>query len=341
MHALPSRRVLIAAAAVAFAAGCSNNSASLAPGQSSSLVPSSHQAPAGMRMLPGPAVVGPIFVPLVPRHTNAPRGWPAKKKKVAQILFVSNASADEVEMYDPKTPNPSPEGSITSGLSTPFGLAVDTSGSLYVANLGNSSVTVYKAGTSSPSLTITDGIDEPYDVTVDSSGDVFVSNLGNNTIVAYKSGATSPYESINFNSYGQAVGIGVDGGNNVWVGCDTTSSVYEIPKGSTTPKDANLSGLNGTIDVSFGKKDVMYVSNFGGSNVTVYTYGTTSPSTTITDGIEKNGPTFNGFTKSGYFFQTNQEENVVGYMKNKTSPFSTISGLSDPAGVASSPLVKK
>jgi hypothetical protein len=338
MLAFLSRRVLLAAAAVALAAGCSTNSTSVAPG-GSSVVPSSHGVPAGMRLLPGPAVIGPTLVPLVPRHSNAPKGWPAKK--AAQILFVSNPNDDEVEMYNPKTANPSPEGSISTDIDYPFGLAVDDSGTLYVANLGNSSVTVYPAGSSSPSLTITTGIDEPYGIAVDSSGNVFVSNLGNNNITAYAAGQTSPYETISFSSYGQAVGVGVDGKDNIWVGCDTTSSVYEIPKGSTTPQDANLSGLGGTIDVSFGKKDIMYVSNFGNSNVTVYKYGTTTPSTTITDGIEKSGPTFNGFTKSNTFFQSNQDDNVVGYEKGQTSPFSTITGVPNPTGIASSPLVKK
>jgi hypothetical protein len=168
---------------------------------------------------------------------------------------------------------------------------------------------------------------------------VFASNLGNNPIVGYEPGASTPFETIGFTSEGQAVGMGIDGNNNLWVACDTSSAVFEIPAGSSAPKDAGLSGLEGPINVSFGQGDEMFVSNFGGENVAVYTYGTTSPAYTITSGI--NGPTFNGVTYSDTFFQTNQDDDVIGYKKGATSPFSTLSGTSGPAGIASWPLVPK
>jgi hypothetical protein len=333
-----SRRALIAGAALAFAAGCSSNS--LAPGQSSALTPSGHQVGQTMRTLPGPVVAGPIVVPLVPRVPNAPRGWPAKKKKGASILFVADSSSG-VLMYNPSTPNASPEGSITTGVSAPAGLAVDKKSALYVTNEGNNTVTVYPKGQSSPSLTISTGIDGPYGIAVDSKGNVFVSNLNNNTVTAYASGATTPYETISFSAYGQAVGVGVDAKDNIWVACDSTNGVFTIAAGSSGVANSGLTGLNGPIGISFGPKDVIYVSNFAAQGVNVYTYGTTSPLETITNGIEQYGPTLNGFTNKGMFFQSNQSLNVVGYKKGQTTTFSTLMGASSPLGIASSPLVKK
>ncbi len=326
MHNILLRRVLIVAAALTFVAGCSGNSGSV-------------QQP-GMRVLPGPAVAGPIVVPLVVHRSNLVRGWPSsKRKKRHEILFVADESDSTVEMYDPRKANPSPEGSITDGISTAVQLAVDKKGTLYAANLGNGTITEYPKGSSSPSVTLSSGLDEPYGIAVDSKGDVFASNLGNNTIVGYEPGATSPYETISFSSEGQAVGMGVDGKDNLWVACDTSNEVYEIPAGSSAPVNAGLSGVEGPISVSFGKADQMFVSNFGGENVAVYTYGTTSPAYTITTGID--GPTLNGVTYSDTYFQTNQGLNVVGYKKGATSPFSTITGISGPAGIASWPLVPK
>jgi len=298
-----------------------------------------------MRLVPGSAVEGPLLVPLFPHPWKLPHVWPSHKKQ-KEVLFVADPQHNQVLMYNPKTPNPSPEGSITTGVTYPFGVAVDKHGTLYVANLlgggsNTGSITVYPKGMTSPSLTITTGIDGPYGIAVDSQGNVFASNLDNNTIVAYAAGATSPYETIPFSSDGQALGVGVDGNDNIWVGSDSTNQVYEIPKGSSTPHNAGLSGLNGTINVAFGKNDVMYVSNFAGSNVTVYTYGTTTPSMTITTGIETNGPTLSGFTSTGAYFQSNQNSNVSGYKNGQTSPFSSITGIPDPRGIASTPLIKK
>jgi len=334
-----SRRALVGVVALVFAAGCSNNPSSLPSGSSSSLSSQSVHVPPGMRLVPGPVVVGPVFVPLHPHPHNLPHVWPDRHHHHRQILFSSDTTTNEVLLYNPKVANPSPKGSITSGINVPFGLAVDKNSTLYVANISGNTVTVYPKGHTSPSLTISTGIAGPYGVGVDSAGNVFVSNLNNNTITAYKAGQTSPYETISFSSEGQAVGLNVDGNDNVWVACDTTSEVFEIPKGSSTPVNAGLSGLNGPIGISFGPSDLMYVSNFGGNNVTVYTYGTTTPSETITTGI--NGPTQNGVTHSGYFFQSNQGVNVVGYKPGQTTPFSTLAGNSSPAGVASAPLVAK
>jgi hypothetical protein len=323
-----SYRALVAATVLAFAAACSSHSTPVALGQAT-------------RVLPGPAVTGSIVVPAVPHQSHLPRVWPAKKDR--PILFVANLPDNEVVMYDPNTPNPSPEGSISDGMSYPVGLAVDKKGTLYVSNEGNDTITIYPAGQSSPSLTISTGLDSNYGVTVDSKSDVFAANLGNDTVVSYKAGATSPFETIDFSNLGQPVGLGADSKDNIWVACDSTNTIYTIPAGSSTPQNSNFDDVSGPIGISFGKHDVTYVANFGAkpSAVEIYAYGSTSPSGSITDGIEQNGPTFNAFTRSEMFFQVNQFDNVVGYKKGKTAPFSTIASISNPVGIASSPKIKE
>lgn len=345
MSEKPLRCALIAAAVFAVAAGCSNNSL-MAPGSDPVASFAGRTGP-GTRMLPGPTVAGPIIVPLFPRRNNLPHVLPAKRLG-RPILFVADVMNDDVLFYDPTKVNPSPEGSITEGISSPVGVATDQSGTLYVANLGNSTITEYPAGQSRPSLTISTGLSYPFGIAVDSKSDVFVTNLGvnnNTTVVGYAAGATAPFETIDFSSLGQPIGIGIDGRNNVWVACDNTNAVFKIPAGSSTPQDANLSDLSGPMGVSFGKRDVMYVSNFAAPNVEIYAYGSTTPSETITKGIEKGGgPTLNGFAREGRFFQSNVGASsgyVVGYKKGQTAPFSTITGLKEPEGIAFWPVIKK
>ena len=330
------------AAALAAAAGCSGNAGSLTPSQASSLLPASGHVAPGTRLASGLEPVGRDFVPVVPQPWNLAHVWPARTQK--QILAVADPDNNQVLMYDPNTPNPSPEGSITNGIDYAVGVTFDKKRTLYVANLLSpspniGSITIYKAGSSSPSLKITKGLDNPYSVAVDSHGNLFASNVDSNSIVGYRPGKTSPFETISYSPYGIAAGLAVDKNDNLWVANIWANEVDEIPAGSSTPQNAGLSGLNGANDVSFGEQGVLYVSDFVGGAVSVYKSGMTSPWAFITKGIEIQGPTYGGFTASDYYFQTNQGLNVVGYKKGKAVPFSTIKGIKDPRGVASTPLV--
>ena len=331
-----TRRAVVAATTLAFVAGCAGNSQSLAPSQSLG------NASAGARVIRGGAVERPLMVPGVPHPWALPHAWPDKKRRHKEIMFVGDPQNNQILMYNPRQANPSPEGSITDGIDYVFGLAVDKNSTLYAANLlggAAGSITVYPKGKTSPSMTITTGVNAPYGIGVDSKGEIFATNLNDDTIVGYKKGATSPFETINFSAFGQALGLGIDGKDNIWIGSDNTNAVYEIAAGTSNPVNAHLSGLAGTIGVAFGRNDEMYVSNFAGPNVQVYAYGTTTPERTITAGMT--APSLAGLTQTDAFFQSNQDGNVVGFKKGQSTVFSTITGIPDPRGIASIPLVNK
>lgn len=331
MHSTTIRRMFGTSAAILFIAGCGGGSSSIAPGShGNSPNQSSIRVPAGYRVFPGPAVVGPLIVPIA--HANR-QGFVSPSSS-GKILFVADANNNVVLMYDPAVPNPSPIGMITAGLNVPTGLAVDIAGKLYVVNIGNNTVTEYKLGTITPSFTITGGMSSPYGIGVDSQRRVFVSNLGNNTVTGYKHGQTSPYETVS--GVGpNPVGVGVDRHDNVYVADDSDNSVYEIPLGSSTAQNTGLQQLSGPIGIAFTTEDTAYVSNFGVNTVGIYPAGSLTPSGLITNGI--NSPTLNGFAKPGNFFQAEQSGPVKGYKAGRKNPFSTISGIGRPLGIAAYP----
>jgi hypothetical protein len=330
---------------VLVSAGCSNNSQAVTP-QSFSQV-----RPAELNHVPGAVFPGGINLvrssdlSTVRRPWSLPHVWPSAAKQ-REVLFVADPDDNQLLMYDPNQKNPQPEGSITAGINYAVAVAVDRKSTLYVANLmgasaNKGSITIYKAGAIKPSMTITEGLVNPYSVAVDSKGNLFATNLDSNSIVGYRAGAKSPFETIDFSSYGEAGGLATDQNNNLWIANPFGDQVDEIPAGSSTPQNAGLSGLNGPADVSVGQQDTLFASDFSGGAVSVYKNGSQSPWTFIIKGIEAQGPTYGGFTASGDYFQTNQDLNVVGYHKGKWSPFSSITGIKDPRGVASTPLVTK
>lgn len=328
MSSIHAKGTIAGVVAGVLLAGCSSGSV-MTPVSGSGPVSGAAVA-SGTRLLPGPVVMGPTVVPLVPKRVAAPRGWPAGKK--SKLVFVANISANEVLMYS-QGKNPQPVGSITDGLSDPAGLAVDIKGTLYVSNLGNNTITEYPVGSTSPSVTLSSGLDGNYGDAVDNKGDVFAVNLNTNSLVGYKPGKTQPFETVT--GLDNPTGVATDSKNNVFIACDANNTVYEVPAGSSTLQNSGLLGLVGPIGLAFTKGDTLYVSNFGSGNVAVYDKGSDSPNTTITNGIT--APTLNAFAANGTFIQTNQGGAIPEYKKGKGNPFASITGVSGPLGVTASP----
>jgi hypothetical protein len=77
------------------------------------------------------------------------------------------------------------EGKLTpflTGLNQPYGLAMDSGGSLYVATFGAN--TLYKVGADGQSTVVSSNLGGPYDVKLRQDGAVLVSNNNTNSIVA-------------------------------------------------------------------------------------------------------------------------------------------------------------
>jgi NHL repeat len=118
-------------------------------------------------------------------------------------------------------------------LQEPVGVAVDVSGNIYVANLGNNTVTKYAASGGAPTLTITTDLSFPYGVAVDASGNIYVANYDNNTVTKYAPGGGAPTLTI---SSGLSVppGVAVDASGNIYVANlgNNTVTKYGVAGGS-------------------------------------------------------------------------------------------------------------
>ncbi|HEY6485213.1 MAG TPA: hypothetical protein VIX83_02375 [Candidatus Cybelea sp.] len=121
-------------------------------------------------------------------------GWlsPQAKSHGQALVYVSDNSANAIEIYPAGVDNPSPVGEITDGIAGPLGTFVDAQGTLYVANSSDNTVTEYPAGSTSPSVTLSDSISGPISVAVDSKGAVAVGEFSSGEIFVFPKGASSP-----------------------------------------------------------------------------------------------------------------------------------------------------
>lgn len=263
--------------------------------------------------------------------------FPAAAKR-GPILFVSDLDAQTVRLYPANVKNPTQEGSITQGLNEPINTAVDTQGTLYVANNGNSTVTEYPLGATKPSVTLSTSLVYPNGIAVDSQGTVYVtsgSSVGACYVLEFPKGATRP--SVRVNGFGLPIGLAVDKDDNLYVADADAggNAVWEVPKGSTKPTNLGLTGLGKPTGVTIDPSNDLYVANNAGTDVLGFALGKKKPFATITSGLK--GPYALGFQRDGTLFVGNTESpgDVSAYKTNKIVPFETFSnGIENPVGIA-------
>ncbi len=153
--------------------------------------------------------------------------------------------------------NEAPTATISgsnTGLETPYGIAADSSGKIYVADYGATSVFAYPPLGSStgllneaPTATISGsntGLETPYGIAADSSGNIYVADEGDQACDGTESvyvypplGSTTgtvnevPSVTINGSNTGLCfpVGIAVDSSGNIYVADYGTTSVFVYP----------------------------------------------------------------------------------------------------------------
>jgi DNA-binding beta-propeller fold protein YncE len=114
------------------------------------------------------------------------------------LLYVGNDNSSAVDIFPLTGPNQKQIGSIAFGVKFPWGLSVDSNKSLYVANAGNGTVTVYPYGSYIPSMTYSPFAAALYAL-ADSAEHVYVSgwnrhhvghviefNAGSNVVIAHR-----------------------------------------------------------------------------------------------------------------------------------------------------------
>ncbi len=223
--------------------------------------------------------------------------------------------------------NTAPTASISgtdTGLNYPYGIAVDSSGNVYLADEGTlgqdggsipPSVFVYAAGSHgnvAPTVTIsgTDtGLDTPYGIAVDSSGNIYVADDGDESCDGTESvyvypaktgGNVAPIATIGGSSTGLCYpsGIAVDFGGKIYVADNGATSVFVYPAlgSSTGPLNeapiatisGNSTGLSEPIGIAVDSSGNIYVADNGEifvpGNVFVFSagsHGNVAPTATI------------------------------------------------------------
>ena len=167
------------------------------------------------------------------------RARTAEKPGYNGSVFVSDVSNDSVwicpaNFHDIRNGFTFPTGQLF-GVSSPVQIAVDSSGTVYVANSlvdasGAGSITEYPRGQTSPSRTLTSGLYSTSGVAVDSAGSVYASNKFLGSIEVFPKGKSAPTATITANLTGPD-GLAADKAGNLFIADSSANDVLKLAHG--------------------------------------------------------------------------------------------------------------
>ncbi len=195
------------------------------------------------------------------RPSSSNPGWISHEAVLKPILYAASYNGGFVNIYPAGGNNQAPIGQLTSGLTSPQGVAVDKYHRLWVANTNAFNVVAFKRGETTPFRTLSDPNYYPTSVAVDSNNTVYAANAESTTgppgnITVWAHGSTTPTATLTDPSFEIVTNIGVDAKNNVYVSYIPTSgppALMKFAAGSSKGKaiaiqDANLGDI--TFDTS-------------------------------------------------------------------------------------------
>jgi hypothetical protein len=141
------------------------------------------------------AIVGAALFDARPAAANPPASLSTAVP--TRVLYVGDARTQSIQLFNADDLTRAPFASITAGVGIPFGIGVDSSGALYVAN--GQAVEVYKPRARSPFKALTD-VPTPNGVGFGPHGTVAVSGLypQGGMLAVYDNGSPRPTRIITF-----------------------------------------------------------------------------------------------------------------------------------------------
>jgi streptogramin lyase len=261
--------------------------------------------------------------------------------------------------------------SNANAFSNPNGIAIDSSGNVWVINYGNSTVSEIPLGstTANSAIQLQGGGGPQQGVAVDSSGNVWVPNTALNTVYEINGVTDALTEITGFSTpYGIAVdgsgnigvanfggssvskingathavtsiagfnapwGIAVDGSGNIWVANSGSNSVSEI--NGATHAVTNITGFNVPHGIAVDGSGNIWVSNSGNSTVSEIPIGSTTanPPIPLPSGASPDGIAVDG---SGNIWVANSGlDSVSEILAGGTTVSKNFTVGSGPQGIA-------
>jgi sugar lactone lactonase YvrE len=241
---------------------------------------------------------------------------------------------------------------ITSPTPSPYGVALDKSGNLFISDFYYNRVLEIPAGCQTAACEVTlptSGLDHPFGLALDANGDVFIADYSNNRVVeipwtgtAFGAQAVLPSTGQNFPS-----GVAVDANGDVFIANydnqnspPTPSLVVELPWNGTSygAPVTVVNWLSGPFGLAFDAAGDLYIANFPNGQIVELPKGCSASTCQVTVATGLVNPTAVAVDQNGNVFAAdyygNQVVEIPSGCATSACWIQIGNGLAYPAGVA-------
>jgi len=226
---------------------------------------------------------------------------------------------------------------ISQGLNLPYGVAVDASGNLYIADTGHNAVEEWNAATQQMTTLVSSGLNAPHGVALDSFGNVYIADAYNNAIKEY-SPASQQVTTLVSTGLNFPLGVAVDGQGNVYIADFNNNAIKEFSPATQALTTLVGSGLHNPTGVVVDELGNVYIADFQDNAIKVWSAATQQVQTLVSTGLSlPNAVTVSG---QGNLFFIDGNNNALKELNPGNPAPSTLlsSGLSGAFGVAADAL---
>ena len=175
---------------------------------------------------------------------------------------------------------------VSSGLSSPGGVAVDGAGNVYIADYLNNAIKEWNAATQQVTTLVSSGLWGPTGPAVDGSGNVYFADNFNNAVKEWIA-STQQVTTLVASGLNAPGGVAVDGSGNVYIADYYNNAIKEWSAATQQVTTLVSSGLNGPTGVAVDGSGNVYIADDGNNAIKEWS-ASTQQVTTLISGL--NGP---------------------------------------------------
>ena len=176
---------------------------------------------------------------------------------------------------------------LSTGLNEPYGVAVDGSGNVYIADTFHNKLEEWSPSAPLAITTLASGLNAPASVAVDGAGNVYIAENGSSEIDEWSPAAPSTVTPLISTGLHHPYGVAVDSAGNLYIADTGDNAIKEWSSSAPLTLTTLVSGLNGPSGVAVDGAGNVYFSDTGNNAIGEWNASTQSVSTLVSSGLDR------------------------------------------------------